>query len=298
MNTPQPTILIVDDEIINIHSLARILRDTARLCFAKSGNQALQMAKKLQAEIILLDVMLPDLSGFEVCKQLKNDPDSSRSSVVFITALDKTAEEARGLRLGALDYITKPFNPTIVRMRVQNLLNLTMAYRKLEELSTTDFLTGVFNRRYLVEIANTELKRHQRHNKNTSILMIDIDHFKQINDKYGHSVGDRALQHLVRLCRKNLRNEDIFARYGGEEFCVILPETDAATSNDTAERLRQTIKNNPMEFDEQLVHMTISIGLSGVYPNENDDFNYWIERADQALYQAKRNGRDQVVWYK
>lgn len=298
MNTPQPTILIVDDEIINIHSLARILRDTARLCFAKSGNQALQMAKKLQAEIILLDVMLPDLSGFEVCKQLKNDPDSSRSSVVFITALDKTAEEARGLRLGALDYITKPFNPTIVRKRVQNLLNHTMAYRKLEELSTKDFLTGAFNRRYLVEIANTELKRHQRHNKNTSILMIDIDHFKQINDKYGHSVGDRALQHLVRLCRKNLRNEDIFARYGGEEFCVILPETDAATSNDTAERLRQTIKNTPMEFDEQLVHMTISIGLSVVYPNENDDFNYWIERADQALYQAKRNGRDQVVWYK
>lgn len=298
MSSTQPTILIVDDEIINIHSLARILRGTARLCFATSGAQALQLAKELQAEMILLDVMLPDLSGFEVCRQLKNSPDTSKSSVIFVTALGSSVEEAHGLRSGAMDYIKKPFNPTIVRERVQNLLNLTLAYRKLEELSTTDFLTGAFNRRYLFEIAETELKRHRRHNKNTSIMMIDVDHFKDINDRHGHSIGDRALRHLVQICRKNLRDEDIFARIGGEEFCVLLPETDASTAKDAAERLRQSIKNTPMELDEQLLRMTVSIGLSGISPDENDDINYWLEQADQALYHAKRNGRDQVVWHR
>ncbi|MDY0185235.1 MAG: diguanylate cyclase [Desulfuromonadaceae bacterium] len=291
----QPTIIIVDDEIINIHSLARILRGTARLCFATSGKQALQLAKKLQPEMILLDVMLPDLSGFEVCKQLKNNPETSRCSVIFVTALGSTAEEAHGLRLGALDYIIKPFNPTIVRERVQNLLNLTLAYRKLEELSSTDFLTGAFNRRYLFEIADTELKRHRRHHRCTSIMMLDIDHFKEINDRYGHSVGDQALRHLVQVCHENLRDEDIFARFGGEEFCVLLPETDATTAKDAAERLRQSIKTTPMALDEQFLHMTVSIGLSGIALDESDDINYWLEQADKALYHAKENGRDQVV---
>jgi len=298
VSTQQPTILIVEDEVINIHSLSRILRGTARLCFAKTGKQALELAEKLAVEMVLLDIMLPDINGFEVCKALKNNPATAKCTVVFVTALDSDEEEAHGLRMGAMDYIKKPFNPTIVRERVQNLLNLTLAYRELEELSTTDFLTGAFNRRYFMEIATTELKRHQRHGKNTSVLILDIDHFKEVNDTYGHSVGDQALRHLVRICRDNLREEDIFARYGGEEFCALLPETDASTAKEAAERLRYNIENTPMEFDEQLLHLSVSIGLSGIDARQETDIEPWLERADQALYRAKEQGRNRVVCFK
>lgn len=295
MSTELPTILIVEDEIINIHSLSRILRATARLCFATSGAEALELAESLKAEIVLLDIMLPDISGFEVCKRLKNNPATSKCTIIFVTSLDSDEEEAHGLRMGAMDYIKKPFDPTIVRERVQNQLNLTLAYRELEELSTTDFLTGAFNRRYFTEISTTELKRHQRHNKNTSVMILDIDHFKEVNDTYGHSVGDRALRHLVQICRDNLREEDIFARYGGEEFCILLPETDASTAREAAERLRQSIENTPMELDEQHLHLTVSIGLSGIEARENPAIDYWLKRADQALYRAKEAGRNQVI---
>jgi diguanylate cyclase (GGDEF)-like protein len=295
VSTQQPTILIVEDEVINIHSLSRILRGTARLCFAKTGKQALELAEKLTAEMVLLDIMLPDINGFEVCKALKNNPATAKCTVVFVTALDSDEEEAHGLRMGAMDYIKKPFNPTIVRERVQNLLNLTLAYRELEELSTTDFLTGAFNRRYFMEIATTELKRHQRHSKNTSVLILDIDHFKEVNDTYGHSVGDQALRHLVRICRENLREEDIFARYGGEEFCALLPETDASTAKEVAERLRYNIENTPMEFDEQQLHLSVSIGLCGIDAQRETAIEPWLERADKAMYRAKEQGRNQVV---
>jgi diguanylate cyclase (GGDEF)-like protein len=297
VSTQQPTILIVEDEVINIHSLSRILRGTARLCFAKTGKQALELAEKLAVEMVLLDIMLPDINGFEVCKALKNNPATAKCTVVFVTALDSDEEEAHGLRMGAMDYIKKPFNPTIVRERVQNLLNLTLAYRELEELSTTDFLTGVFNRRYFMEIATTELKRHQRHGKITSILMLDIDHFKDVNDTYGHSVGDQALRHLVKICRDNLREEDIFARYGGEEFCALLPETDASTAKEVAERLRYNIESTPMELDEQLLHLSVSIGLSGIDARQETDIEPWLERADQAMYRAKEQGRNRVVCF-
>jgi diguanylate cyclase (GGDEF)-like protein len=297
VSTQQPTILIVEDEVINIHSLSRILRGTARLCFAKTGKQALELAEKLAVEMVLLDIMLPDINGFEVCKELKNNPATAKCTVVFVTALDSDEEEAHGLRMGAMDYIKKPFNPTIVRERVQNLLNLTLAYRELEELSTTDFLTGVFNRRYFMEIATTELKRHQRHAKITSILMLDIDHFKDVNDTYGHSVGDQALRHLVKICRDNLREEDIFARYGGEEFCALLPETDASTAKEVAERLRYNIESTPMELDEQLLHLSVSIGLSGIDARQETDIEPWLERADQAMYRAKEQGRNRVVCF-
>jgi diguanylate cyclase (GGDEF)-like protein len=295
VSTTLPTILIVEDEIINIHSLSRILRGTARLCFATSGAQALELAESLEAEMVLLDIMLPDISGFEVCKQLKNNPATAKSAVIFVTALDSDEEEAYGLRMGAMDYIKKPFNPTIVRERVQNLLSLSLAYRELEELSTTDFLTGAFNRRYFMEIASAELKRHQRHDKKTSVMILDIDHFKDVNDTYGHSVGDQALRHLVRICRANLREEDIFARYGGEEFCILLPETDAATAKEAAERLRHNIENTPMELDEQQLQLTVSIGLSGIDAQKDANIGHWLERADQALYRAKEGGRNQVA---
>ena len=222
MSTTLPTILIVEDEIINIHSLSRILRGTARLCFATSGAQALELAESLKAEMVLLDIMLPDISGFEVCKQLKNNPATSRCTVIFVTALDSDEEEAHGLRMGAMDYIKKPFNPTIVRERVQNLLNLSLAYRELEKLSTTDFLTGAFNRRYFMEIATTELKRHHRHEKKTSVLILDIDHFKEVNDKHGHLTGDEVLKKFADLLYKSARKTDLVGRWGGEEFLVFL----------------------------------------------------------------------------
>ncbi|SDD91216.1 GGDEF domain-containing response regulator [Desulfuromonas thiophila] len=293
--TDRPTILIVEDEPANIHSLAQILQGTARLCFATSGAEALDIIQTLAVDLILLDILLPDTNGFELFPQLHDRGTDRQIPILFVTALCREEEEAQGLRLGALDYIKKPFNPVIVQARVSNLLRLSLAYRELEASSNSDFLTGAFNRRYLLKMAELERHRWRRHERPFSLLLFDIDHFKQVNDRFGHIAGDRALRHLVRLFQAQFRQEDIFARIGGEEFAALLPETDLSGARELAERLCHLLPRHPVLLDQQPVALQVSIGVAQVDGTLCPSIEQLLEQADRALYQAKRQGRNQVV---
>lgn len=291
----QSTILIVDDEKINILSLSKILAGYAKVYFAMTGREALDLIDKQPVDLVLLDIMLPDISGFEVCQILKNNRETVQTPVVFITSLQREEEEARGLRLGALDYIRKPFNPTIVQARVQNLLNVSRAYQNLEKLSTTDFLTGAYNRRYFVGAAETELRRQRRSQGSMTLLALDIDHFKRINDTFGHSFGDLALKHLVTVCHSQIREVDIFARIGGEEFALLLPDSDEQGARDVARRLCRVVTETPLHCDGAAVVMSVSIGLTCQPARLHEDLAVLLEQADQALYRAKACGRNCAV---
>jgi PleD family two-component response regulator len=219
------TILIVDDETTNIEILAELLASDYDVIFATSGEEALAIVESARPDLILLDVMMPDIDGYEVCARLKKSASSKDISVIFITGLGDLEAETRGLSLGAVDYVTKPINPAVVRMRVRNHIELKIARDELARLAATDGLTGLANRRRFDQVLATECSRLRRSKGRLSLIMIDIDHFKAFNDTYGHVAGDGCLRQVGGAIGSVIhRTPDLAARYGGEEFSCILPE--------------------------------------------------------------------------
>jgi two-component system cell cycle response regulator len=418
----QQTILIVDDEPQNIHLLGQTLKDEYHILVATSGQQALdKMAAKPYPDLILLDVLMPDINGFDICKKIKNTPATRDIPIIFVTAKDSAADEKEGLEIGAVDFIAKPFNNAIVLARVKAHLSLQnqksqikhneallkatleatkdgiavfntkgqllllnqnfidmwhfpesvlksqdkeqfLAYglsqlvdgdtrrpridllwqsdntesdllklkdgrifsrysepliqddkkvgrvvsytdiseqKKLEtqlrELSLTDPLTGLYNRRKLNEILHDEFDRAKRYEHQIAVLMIDIDHFKAFNDSYGHDQGDRILKNMAHSMKKHFRNVDWCCRFGGEEFSVIMPDSELPGALDAAERFRCLIA----EMNCDGLHITISIDVSILsHLNEDDLPEELISLADKALYSAKAQGRNQVQVYR
>jgi len=417
----QKTILIVDDEPQNIHLLGQTLKDEYHILVATSGQQALdKMAQKPFPDIILLDVLMPDINGFEICKKVKANPATRDIPIIFVTAKDSEADEKEGLEIGAVDFIGKPFNNAIVLARVkahlslqnqkmqikhneallkatleatkdgiavfdnngqllllnQNFIDMwhfpeevlrsqdkekfleyglnqlldsesrkprieqlwqsdnkesdvmelkdgrifsrysepliqdqakvgrVVSYTdissqkklesKLRELSLTDPLTGLYNRRKLNEILHDEFDRTKRYKHQMAVLMMDIDHFKDFNDSYGHDQGDRILKQMAHSMKKHFRNVDWCCRFGGEEFSVIMPDSDLPGAMDAAERYRALIED--MTCDGLTI--TISIGISVLsHLDEQDPAEELITLADKALYVAKEEGRNQVRGY-
>ena len=421
----QCNILIVDDAPNNIKIAASILQTRGhKLFFATDGGSALEKVKTTRFDLILLDVMMPGMDGFETCRQLKKSPESNGIPVIFLTAKTSTEDIVKGFQLGAVDYVTKPFNGSELVARVsthlelkrtenalresetklkeaQNLARLgwyefkvkentaritpefvetlklppklalspydealeqylsvvhpadrkivhdynrdtswqqnsqefrvigadgevyylysesrrefdeqgnlsgefgilheITGRKRLEEelrrLATTDPLTGAANRRHFFETAELEIQRSQRNKGPLSVLMLDIDHFKRINDTYGHHIGDLALVEVVKTCKKAIRISDSLGRLGGEEFAVLLPETDRAQGQLLAERLRQEIAAIALEASGEVVRLTVSIGVAE-FARDALSLEETLKRADQALYQAKEGGRNQVV---
>ena len=420
-----PVILIVDDAVENVLMLKHLLNDIGTIVFAKDGAAALQQAARHRPDLVLLDVVMPGMDGHETCTRLKADPATRDIPVIFITGADAESDEARGLSLGAIDYITKPFAPAIVRARVQNHLALIRAHADLraansdlrkfkaavdsssaailitdrdarieyvnaafseitgythdemigsvpellrngatveddkagerdlwqiimdgatwrgelcrgrkdgtllwediaiapvyddsgaithivsvnsditrrkameEELrqqAVTDSLTGLANRRRLMEAGTHEVQRAQRSYEPVSLLVLDIDHFKQINDSLGHAAGDVVIRTIAQVCVAQVRSFDTAGRLGGEEFAVILPMTDASGAFELAERLRAAIAATIVEWDGKAVQATVSIGVAQT-DGEVPTFATLLGRADDALYQAKRDGRNCV----
>jgi len=225
MNLQASRVLIVDDQPANVHVLAEALGDSYELLVAISGARALELAPS--ADLILLDVMMPDMNGLEACRRLKAEEATRRIPVIFVTALEQTEDETQGFEAGAVDYIVKPINPAIVRARVRTHLELKAARDLLERLATVDSLTGIANRRRFDEVLRDEWRRSLRSSRVLTVVLADVDHFKAFNDRYGHAGGDACLRQvgetLSRLCR---RPGEMAARYGGEEFALVLPETD------------------------------------------------------------------------
>jgi len=295
--TKKDRILIVDDEKINCVVLISLLEDYSTT-IALSGEQAIQRALSDQPpDLILLDVIMPGIDGYEVCRVLKENKRTKHIPIIFITVKATEAEEAKGLNLGAVDYISKPFSPSIVLARVSNHLELKRQRDLLERLHITDALTGIANRRRFDLSLEHEWKRAIRMQGCISLIMIDIDFFKQFNDIYGHAAGDDCLQKVARALDKVSEREiDLVARYGGEEFVAVLPGTDIEGAMTVAKTMKDCIIALKIPHQGTSIGECISISL-GVSSNSNNDIEapqVLLKKADEALYKAKKNGRNQV----
>ncbi len=414
-NPQDCTILIVDDLIQNIHVLGKTLETQGySITYALSGKEALQRLQAIQPDLILLDLLMPEMSGLEVCEQIKKNSDYYHIPILFLTASHEEEHLIEAFEKGAADYVTKPFRATELLARVQthiqlkrqtrqlqqseNKLNTIVTYikdgilivddsgvvkfanpaaaqmfdrqlsdlidhelglpivvgkvaeldiircqgilgraeitvgetewleqkvsivsmrdvsdrnqienklrialdkqkvlsQKLKKLANTDALTGIANRRHILAILKKEFQRTQRYNETFSLLVIDIDHFKCVNDSYGHSIGDQVLQKVCQFLINYLRNVDTFGRLGGEEFIIILPATESQGAIELSERLCEQIRNLEIDTTCGLIKITISIGVT-VYQVHDKNHTTMLKRGDDALYQAKELGRDRVV---
>jgi diguanylate cyclase (GGDEF)-like protein len=286
-------VFIVDDDMSIRTIISLILDEYCSVEQIETGEEALQKAGDVIPDLILLDVNMPGMDGYEVCRRLKADPVTEHIAVVFITALETNESEERGLEIGAVDFIRKPISERIVQARVSNVLNLQAATQKLEHLARTDSLTGAFNHGYLLETGSKEIHRSKRYIRTVSVLMIDIDQFKSVNDTYGHAIGDDALKKTVEVLNGELRAEDTLGRLGGEEFAAILPETGKVGAAQVAERLRTAVSEIVIKTPTGPLSFTVSIGVAE--GAKEDDFQEILKRADDAMYQAKDQGRNRVV---
>jgi len=296
-NKKEFTILITDDTKANLEVLSGILSPVYNILISRNGPRAIELAKEHKPDLILLDVLMPDMSGFEVITKLKENEITNRIPVIFITGLAGAEDEERGFFLGAVDYIAKPFNKAIVKARVNTHIRIVDQMRTIERIGLIDPLTKISNRRGFENRLNVEWNRAFRERTPISILVIDIDKFKDYNDTYGHQQGDAILKAFSEVSTKTLmRAVDFAARWGGEEFVILLPGTDMAGSSEVAERVRKNVEN--MEVfteDGDETRITVSIGVNSLIPDANSNIMDFIKKADQALYKAKEMGRNTVA---
>lgn len=294
----KPRILIVDDEPANARVLANGLKADYVLLLANSGQKALNLAQsEPQPDLVLLDIMMPDMDGYEVCHRLKNEPSTSNIPIVFVSSLDQRHDEEKGLNMGAVDYISKPFHLPIVKSRIRNHLALKLKTDLLEEMSHMDGLTHIANRRQFDESLMRESMRLARSGKPMGLIMLDIDFFKPFNDHYGHGQGDICLQKVAQALQAVIhRPGDLLARYGGEEFVVLLPETGQRGTQRVAEELRSAVESLKLkhEYSNVADYVTISVGAISGWAQNHEQAEQMLKQADDALYQAKENGRNRV----
>lgn len=293
----RPKLLVVDDQRINILVLNELFREDCDVFMATSGEQALQVCRAQLPDLVLLDVQMDGIDGYEVCRRLKADAETRDIPVIFITAQGGEADEVRGLQLGAVDFIAKPINPVIVRARVQTHLTLKLQSDILRSMALLDGLTGVANRRKFDEQLLRDWRQSQREQTSLSLILVDVDHFKRYNDHYGHQAGDAALQAVARVLTSTLRRpHDLLARYGGEEFVGVLPNTGLSEAVELAERMQAGVRALNLEHlgtpEAQVV--TISLGVATVVARSDLAPQALVEAADQQLYAAKQAGRARV----
>jgi diguanylate cyclase (GGDEF)-like protein len=305
-------ILIVDDSVENRQLLLRTLGKTGyEVIEAGDGKEGLTRALEDLPDLILLDIVMPELDGYQVCEALKRVPGVADIPVIFLSAETEVKNKIKGLELGGVDYITKPFNRGEVLARVRTQIKIHQLTKELlqtnaelqkknqelaeanaviTQLIRTDALTGLANRRYFLEVLENIMSLARRHQTPLSLIMADLDHFKAINDTYGHAFGDQVLKGFGALLQQYSRREDLAARFGGEEFIVALPATDLSDALIFAKRIRLGLEE--MKWDQIEGKVTGSFGVSQFWAGDTQDS--FIERVDQALYQAKAAGRNRV----
>jgi len=293
---------MVEDSRVSLEVYAQRLEKRGyQVATAISAEEARAELEAGVPDLILLDVFMPKVSGFEFLRELRGDPKTSRVPIILISALSDTQHIVEGLELGANDYVTKPIVMPILTARMEALLRSSELVRRLEvqtellsKLAAFDDLTGVYNRRSMFHHLEAELSRCRRYGRSLGILMVDIDHFKRVNDEHGHLVGDQALRWVATTLQNELRSMDFLCRYGGEEFCAILPETNRPGVARAGERLRAAIERTLFKQDEVQLSLSISLGGASWAADESNDIPDLLARADAALLEAKRNGRNQV----
>jgi len=296
MISDERKILVVDDEKMNIIALAQFLKPQYEIIVAVDGASALEAAEKHLPDIILLDIVMPDMSGFDVLIKLKNSTATMNIPVIFLTGLSNAGDEEKGLSLGAVDYITKPFNQSVVKARIKTQLKMVDYVHTIEKLCMLDALTGLSNRRGFDTRIDVEWGRAYRGKKALGLIMLDIDKFKRYNDTYGHPQGDILLQALADVVTNTLnRPTDFAARWGGEEFMILLPDTGLEGTVIIAEQIRLNIKDTiVLCADGAKTSTTVSLGAVSIIPGEDDSTADFIAEVDKLLYAAKENGRNQT----
>lgn len=305
-------VLVVEDSKVTMKVLCNYLgRMNITPLTAETGSDALDIYHREQPDIILLDAQLPDIDGFDVALKIRAlEKAKDWTAIIFLTSMDKDEDLARGIEVGGDDYLMKPISEIVLKAKIRAMYRLVEMQRalvdmtqklneanvKLQRLSATDGLTGISNRRMYDELAIREWRRCERMNKPLALVMIDVDHFKLFNDKYGHQAGDECLKKVAdQVGRAAPRATDLAARYGGEEFVLVLGETDTDGAKWIANRLRQQVSDlNIPHYATESRHVTISCGVASVVPDEKNSLEILLKSADFALYQAKKTGRDRV----
>jgi diguanylate cyclase (GGDEF)-like protein len=288
-------VLVVDDAMENIQILNGALQDEHEVLFALSGEKALEIARTQQPDLILLDAVMPGLDGYAVCRALRSAAETRDIPVIFITALKTPEDETGALAAGAADFITKPVNAAVVRARVRTQLTVKRQADALRALTLTDGLTGVANRRAFDERLAAEWRRCGRAKASMALVLIDIDHFKQYNDHYGHQAGDTALVQAAGAMRRAAgRQQDLVARYGGEEFAILLPEVGAQGARQVAGKLLAEMEALDIEHGAapHAGRLTVSMGIAISVPGAEDTPAGLVQAADAQLYEAKAAGRN------
>jgi diguanylate cyclase (GGDEF)-like protein len=320
-------ILIVDDNPANLEVLSRMLRERGyRFRVARSGARAITSARSEPPDLVMLDITMPEMDGYQVCEALKMDPRTAGVPVIFISALDDALDKVRAFRVGGADYVGKPFQLEEVLARIEHQLRISRlqedlarrnrelsakneellavsrelerANGELERLSRSDALTGLANRRHLMEVLDRESRRAARARLPFSLVIVDVDFFKQYNDVYGHQAGDECLRRVSAALRDALRRpEDFVGRYGGEEFVVALPGTDAAGAQEVGRKLCEAVRRCAIPHDRSQAAPVVSIsgGVATLEVDTSVPLDALLARADEALYRAKREGRDRVL---
>ena len=300
-------ILIAEDDPVSRKLLEKILIKVGnKVVSVENGQKALELFNDKFFPIVLTDWMMPEMDGLELCRAIRKNTYPGYVFIILLTAKDSKDDIIRGLRAGADDYLTKPFSHAELVARLntgKRVLELERSLKDANEeiriLSITDPLTGTYNRGYMTERLPQEIKRARRYSRALSIILGDIDHFKKVNDTYGHLVGDRVLKDFAQCIRHSIRQDvDWTARYGGEEFLIVLPETDANGASVMAERLKSELSQRVTETQGKQISITASFGVTGFGPDTPDEMispEAMISKADKYLYQAKREGRNRAM---
>ncbi len=292
-----PVVLLVDDSQF-VHRLleARLRSESIVLSSAEDGKAGLEIAQRDEPSLILLDLDMPVMDGFETLRELKEDPRTRDIPVIVLSGMNSSQDKVAAFDLGAIDFVTKPFELTELRARVRSSLRMSELLRMLAQKAHIDGLSGLYNRQYFDEKLSSEFNRTLRHGQSLSIAMIDIDHFKSVNDTYGHPAGDAVISGVANLIMRETRSIDIACRYGGEEFAIIMPETDPNQAQLMCERIRQGCEHLAWSRHPAR-NITISVGVAGTGNTDTVTITPegWVEMADKNLYHAKQAGRNRVV---
>lgn len=298
-------ILVIDDDNDFVHMMKLMLSFyNFDVETALSGEEGLKKINDDNFDVIILDVMMPRISGFQVCREIRKYRESSQLPVILLTAKGEKEDILEGINAGANDYITKPFESEILVAKINSLIKLKDLQEEVENknkmlanLAITDGLTGIYNYRYFHQRLNEEFERAKRYSTPLACIMIDLDFFKIINDKYGHMAGDAVLKEISEKISENIRKNDVFARYGGEEFVLLLPHTFEAGAYNEAERIRKAVENNFFSKVSFKGEITVSLGIANYPADYIENSEDMIKYADLALYKAKENGRNRTELY-
>lgn len=288
-------VIVVDDVEVIRNLVKSLLKNKGfTVLKANNGQQALKLLQdNPETKLMLIDNTMPEMDGYELVSKIRNEYSKNKLSIIGMTSDDHESHLVKFLRCGANDCILKPFRVEEFHVRVMQNLQIVEIFHEMAELTRRDFLTNLYNRRYFFDVGSKFYENYKRENIKVSIAMIDIDDFKNINDTYGHNIGDLVIVTLSKILTNILRTTDIISRFGGEEFCVLSTGVSAEDGKELFERIRQTIEDHVITLPQNRIKFTISIGVTG---NKCGSLEEMINEADRLMYKAKNSGRNKVVY--